>query len=161
MFKIFIFYFSPWSFYAIWLILSVKFPYYRFWVIGANKFFCVTLFCFKILMVGLNVVRNINRNPFNDNDCWLQRGRRLWRHLSDERRREEQWDLLIRTARHIQKHLQDRHYVVPLWWSALRDEIRLLDVRRFSGRGYRTIGNGSAGILFFLILRLRFYSQGT
>lgn len=46
------------------------------------------------------------------NRCSLQRRRGLRRHLSHERRRKEQWNLLIHTARYIQEHLQDRHYLV-------------------------------------------------
>lgn len=86
------------------------------------------------------------RQKVNPNDCSLQRRRGLRRHLSDERRRKEQWDLLVRATRYIQEHLQDRHYLVSLWRSALRDEIRLLDVRRLSGEhtGWALLGIGSA-----------------
>lgn len=98
--------------------------------------FTTTHVLFLTLNRGSQTLRRLktNRDPFTVNDCSLQRGWRVRRHLSNERCREEQWDLLVRTARHIQEHLQDRHYLVPFRRSTLRNEIRILDVRRVSGK---------------------------
>jgi hypothetical protein len=127
----------------IWLIDDWRYPdsssflrieriFYRAELEADLAAYCTTASNPPFICPPHSVYRKINVY-----DCSLQRRRGIWRHLSDERRREEQWDLLVRAARYIQEHLQDRHYLVPLWRSTLRDEIRLLDVRRFSGEDER------------------------
>lgn len=62
-----------------------------------------------------------------------QRRRGLRRNVPDERGGAQQRQLPVRAARHLQVHVQNRHHLVPVRRPALRDEVRLLDVRRLSG----------------------------
>lgn len=61
--------------------------------------------------------------------CW----RGLRRHVSDECRRAQQWLVSVRAAGHIQVDVQDRHHMVSVRRSAMRNEVRQLDVRWVSG----------------------------
>lgn len=59
---------------------------------------------------------------------FIKRGRRFRQHVPDQRGSEEQRLLPVRASRHFQKHLQDRHNLVPFRRPALRNEVRQLDL---------------------------------
>lgn len=71
--------------------------------------------------------------PRNVLQLYLQRRRGLRRHLCHQRGGAKQWQLPLRAARHLQVHVQNRHHLVPLRRSTLRDEVWLLDLRWLSG----------------------------
>lgn len=82
--------------------------------------------------------------PSNVLQLCLQRRRGLRRHLCHQRGGAKQWQLPLRAARHLQVHVQNRHHLVPLRRSTLRDEVWLLDLRWLSGECSSRSSNSSA-----------------
>lgn len=62
-----------------------------------------------------------------------QRRRGLRRHLPDQRGGAQQRLVPVRAAGHLQVDMQNRHHVVPVRRSTLRDEVRQLDLWWISG----------------------------